>query len=309
MLDCYSLVLENYPSVLAISRRRSSACRKCFLVTIAIAAFLFACAPDLQKHALAPAAVTAPTQGRQFDQTVHNEVPVVHVFVALCDNVHQGIVPVAPSLGNGDDPDRNLYWGAAFGIKSFFSKQKNWSVIAIVPNPRSGVLERVIFRHGSGAFMVADAYQGAQIKQTTFDFLNASAGGAGETIRFSDKGKDHSLNIGGESNLLVYIGHDGLMDFSLSSFPKQKDSRPREAIILACASKGYFKKPLHESGASPLLWTTNLMAPEAYTLGAALEAWIVKDSAEEVRDRAAAAYDKYQHCGKKAALALFSTGW
>ena len=38
---------------------------------------------------------------------------LVHVFVALADNAHQGIVPVPAALGNGDDAAQNLYWGAA----------------------------------------------------------------------------------------------------------------------------------------------------------------------------------------------------
>jgi hypothetical protein len=42
---------------------------------------------------------------------------VVHVFVALADNQHQGIVPVPAKLGNGDSPLTNLYWGATFGVK------------------------------------------------------------------------------------------------------------------------------------------------------------------------------------------------
>jgi len=45
---------------------------------------------------------------------------VAHVFVALADNQHQGIVPVPAVLGNGSDPQRNLYWGAAYGFKTFF---------------------------------------------------------------------------------------------------------------------------------------------------------------------------------------------
>lgn len=32
------------------------------------------------------------------------EVRTIHVFVALCDNEHQGIVPVPEIFGNGDDP-------------------------------------------------------------------------------------------------------------------------------------------------------------------------------------------------------------
>jgi hypothetical protein len=38
---------------------------------------------------------------------------IVHVFVALCDNDHQGIVKVPPKIGNGNgfDGSRSLYIG------------------------------------------------------------------------------------------------------------------------------------------------------------------------------------------------------
>ena len=51
------------------------------------------------------------------------------------------------------------------------------------------------------------------------------------------------------------------------------------------------------------------MAPEAYTLLAALTGWIAGESDRAIRDRAAAAYDKYQKCGARAASRLFATGW
>jgi hypothetical protein len=35
----------------------------------------------------------------------------VRVYVALCDNESQGIVPVPAKIGNCNDPDQNLYWG------------------------------------------------------------------------------------------------------------------------------------------------------------------------------------------------------
>jgi hypothetical protein len=44
---------------------------------------------------------------------------VIHVLVALCDNIHQGIVPVPEKIGNGQDPRNNLYWGCEFGVKTF----------------------------------------------------------------------------------------------------------------------------------------------------------------------------------------------
>jgi hypothetical protein len=51
------------------------------------------------------------------------------------------------------------------------------------------------------------------------------------------------------------------------------------------------------------------MAPEAYTLKAALNGWVNQESNEKIRERAAAAYHKYQKCGMKGAKALLVTGW
>ena len=51
------------------------------------------------------------------------------------------------------------------------------------------------------------------------------------------------------------------------------------------------------------------MAPEAYTLKSALEGWIEGESNEQVRQRAAIIYDKYQKCGLRGARRLFATGW
>src|SRR5215203_6417081 len=52
---------------------------------------------------------------------------VVHVTVALCDNATQGIVPVPPAIGDGNDPRTNLYWGASYGVKSQLKREK-WTV-------------------------------------------------------------------------------------------------------------------------------------------------------------------------------------
>jgi hypothetical protein len=242
-----------------------------------------------------------------------NSVQVIHVFVALCDNVNQGIVPVAPSLGNGDDAQRNLYWGAAFGVKTFFDKSKDWQPVAI--NSSSGksssvVLDRVAYKHRkANAFLIAEAYRGSYIRQAIEDFFAAAAGRPGESLIISADGKQSELHLGGSANLIAYAGHDGLMDFQLTSVPKKNDDEQREAVILACASKSYFADALRRTGAKPLLWTTNLMAPEAYILSAAIDGWLNHQTDEEIRMLAAKAYDQYQHCGTKSANALFATGW
>jgi hypothetical protein len=235
-----------------------------------------------------------------------NSSPVIHVFVALADNVNQGIVPVSATLGNGDNAATNLYWGAAFGIKTFFSRSKDWELVSVTRNPSETILERCIFKHRRTAqHMIADAYRGKEISQTTIDFLEAAAGKPGEKLNAGNV----EFHTGGSADLVAYIGHNGLMDFNLNSHPQRRDERERRAIILACASKSFFSTALKETGATPLLWTTNLMAPEAYVLSAAIDGWIKKENDEQIRLRAAEAYNKYQNCGIRGARALFATGW
>ena len=231
---------------------------------------------------------------------------VIHVLVALCDNKFQGIVPVPEKIGNGDDPANNLYWGAAYGVKTFFLKSPDWTFVTKSAKPKPGVLERYVFKHKSKpVYLIADAYRGRDIKKSTYDFLQFAAGRDGETVQIPS-GK---LDGGGGANLLAYVGHNGLMDFSMPVPGRGATERSRSAMILACASKPYFQGPLRPTGAQPVLWTTNLMAPEAYVLKAALDGWVLGEDEEKIRKRAATAYNKYQKCGMKAALNLFATGW
>jgi hypothetical protein len=280
-------------------------------ILILLIAFLTACTPGARQDlAIPPIASLVPPLVKV--TAARNSVPVIHVFVALCDNIHQGIVPVSAALGNGDDSQRNLYWGAAFGVKTFFSKNKDWQEIDCRPGPYDGqfVVERCVFRRRDrAAFLVADAYRGSEIQRATVNFLQAAAGEPGETVEISVNGRRESLHLNGSANLVAYVGHDGLMDFRLSSVPRKRDSETRDAIILACASKGYFADALRAGGARPLLWTTNLMAPEAYILAAALDGWLKKETDEQIRLRAARAYNQYQHCGERSASNLFATGW
>lgn len=236
---------------------------------------------------------------------------VIHVFVALADNAHQGIVPVSRALGNGDDPAHNLYWGAAFGVRTFFRSSPDWRESWHVQNPYRAVLERSVFEHRTqNAVIVADAYRGSEIKQAVTDFLSAAAGirlHVGEGKVCASDGMVICPPEDGE--VVAYVGHDGLMDFQLPMDFADATGPSRSAIVLACASRAFFKDLLKKSGATPLLWTNGLMAPEAYTLKAAVDGWIAGQSKEEIRKRAAAAYAKYQKCSEAAATRLFSSDW
>jgi hypothetical protein len=244
------------------------------------------------------------------------DVPrVVHVFVALADNQNQGIVPVPAALGNGLDAERNLYWGSAYGVKTFFRRALEWKLLSSGQRPKPAILERCVFKHRTeNVYLVADAYRGAEIRQAILDFLDAAAGASSEPLNIVENSRSVSLHAAGAANLVAYVGHEGLMDFQLprlagQKLAGQKNDQHRDSIILACLSKSYFRSPLRRTGAYPLLWTTGLMAPEAYTLKSALDGWIAGDENEKIRNRAAAAYAKYQKCSLQAAHRLLTTGW
>lgn len=237
---------------------------------------------------------------------IKNEARVIHVLVALCDNKNQGIVPVPAAIGNGEDAQKNLYWGAAYGVKTFFGKSANWTKIAEIDNPKENILQRIVFKHKrENVYFVADAYQGSKMRETIDDFFAAASGAKLENIKINDL----TVQILGSANVIAFVGHNGLMDFDLKTEPQKKDEEPREAIILACASRNYFSAPLKKTSATPLVWTTNLMAPEAYILHDALEGWVKNESAQQIRIRAAAAYAKYQKISQRSAENLLVTGW
>lgn len=234
------------------------------------------------------------------------KLKTIHVFVALCDNVNQGIVPVPSKLGNGQDLKNNLYWGAMYGVKSYFKRSKDWTLVSTKTYVSSFVLEQLLFKHNtSNTYLLADAYDGKYIKQTTVDFLEATAGRNTKAIKHNGI----VLNFGGASNLQAYIGHDGLMEFNVEGKFSPINKKKRDAIILACVSKDYFKPYFEETKTNPLVWTTGLMAPEAYTLKWAIDGWVLNETDAQIRERAAQAYNHYQKCGIRGARNLLVTGY
>ena len=237
--------------------------------------------------------------------TFDSNIQTIHVFVALCDNKYQGIIPVPARIGNGQDLNHNLYWGCSGGIRSYFQNSKDW-ILQKRYFLDSIRLERIVFKNRSeNCYLVADAYNGRYIRNCTVDFLRSASGQQKDTIQLNGK----VLGINGNSKALAYIGHDGLMDFRLDEKFINTDSKTRDVFILACISKRFFSRYVINAKANPLLWSTGLMAPEAYTLHDALEGYVKKESPENIRSRAAKAYSRYQKCGEKAARNLLVSGY
>ncbi len=234
------------------------------------------------------------------------EPRVIQVFVPLCDNDHQGIVPVNSSLGNGLNLRTNLYWGAGYGVYTHFKRSSDWQKQSDTVYPKTNtVLQRVCFKHAtSNTYLVMDAYRGDRMVACLTDYFHTLSGERIDSVNHS-KG---ILKLGSNVDLVVFNGHNGLMD-ELVEAPYNQDSIPKDAVAIACASHYYFAPKLQRAGGYPLLLTTNLLAPEAYVLHAVLDAWILDKSPREIRKAAGLGYHNVQKCGLRGATNLFRTGW
>ena len=210
----------------------------------------------------------------------------VRVFVALCDNKTQGIVPVGAKIGNGDDPDANLYWGCSDGFGSFFRHSSRWKVIASDKDISETILRRLTLRHEDGDInLVAEAYRGSQIRQCLKDFEEAASSNKFDVVAF--------------------IGHNGLMDFNLE-VPKKTQGNDTETIVLCCVSDEYFRNRLIAVGCRPILMTQQLMYPGSFILHAAIEKWRSGANPTDIRAAAASAYARNQKISVRAATGVFA---
>lgn len=221
--------------------------------------------------------------------TVFAAGKTIGVFVALADNASQGIAPVPAAIGNGDDPEQNLYWGTEEGLKGLFDRSKQWRLVEKSDSPADpDVLRARTYRHErTGAILTAKAYRGAAIKRCIQDFESAIQAGT--------------------YDLVVFIGHNGLMDFALpnASAPGRPTKTP-DCIVLCCKSEDYFKARIESAGGRPVLLTTQLMYPGAFILSAAAERWLDGKSRSAIREAAGIAYANNQKLSKKAGTGVFA---
>jgi len=256
----------------------------------------------------AGAAETDPAAQRIIRDLAAGEPLVAHVVVALADNEHQGIVRVPQSLGDGDRPQSNLYWGAMYGVKGFLRRSPDWQAVPLPASGDARILERVLFRRTIArdgkdvtVYLLADAWGGRHIAASIARFLEMTRGQHAETIRIDGR----EIAAGGAAHLIAYAGHNGLMDFPVPELAASTASQPpRVAVVLACYSDEYFSA-LVRPHAAPLVTTASLMAPEAYVLDAIVAGWFGGSTPAGVTEAAAQAYARYQKISERAGRRIF----
>jgi hypothetical protein len=210
----------------------------------------------------------------------------VALYVALCDNASQGIIPVSARIGDGNNPAANLYWGCSDGFAGCFKASKLWKLQRQEKPDDPRILERLIYRDAAGDVEItAEAWQGSEIAACLKAFEAAL--------------------VSGKHDLCAYIGHNVLMDGAIAP-PAAKASQPCDAIVLCCRSQVYFQDRLEKLGVKPVLLTSQLMYPGSFLLRDCLPLWVKGKSTAVIRDQAAASYARNQGISKKAASGVFA---
>ncbi|MBE8363986.1 hypothetical protein [Leptospira borgpetersenii] len=216
----------------------------------------------------------------------------IEVFVPLCDGTQ--LACGKGKAGNVRSLEGNLYWGAAYGVESFFKKASGYKVVERKDEPSgSSVLRRLRVERtpGKGEQKVSilfHAYAGDKIDDALSDFLNASAGNS-------------------KSDLIIWAGHDRLMD-RLPPNWKRSSRSPKPTAVLACESEKYFGPVLRSIGSTSIVLTRTFMAPEAYLIQALVDTSAksgVKNK-RAIRSALVDSYAKYQRISKRAAGTVFS---
>ncbi len=242
-------------------------------------------------------------------KTTTNIPLIVHLYVPLCDNENQGIVPTSESLGNGLDLKRNLYWATSKGVKRYYKELPDWKFISSQKDIDGNVLERVVFtknyNNKTTVYLIADAYRGDRMKVCLENFFNALSGNRlDSTVINGDM-----IHIGKDADLSIFNGHNGLMDDTPSILPPKPHS-PKDAVAIACVSGEYFKGYYEYVSAFPLVNTNHLLYPGAFISEGIINEWALLKSAKDCKIAAGKSYYKNKpKSGPNGSQNLFNYGW
>ncbi len=251
---------------------------------------------------------------QNLNKKISQNIPlVVHVFVPLCDNEHQGIVPTTASLGNGFSLRSNLYWATSTGMKRYFKEKKTWTLLQSTKNiyHDSTVLERVVFKrtypNKAVVYLVADAYRGDKMLATLNDFFRAMSNNYTSTIALPD----HTISIHGGADLVVFNGHNGLLDFpegTPTTFYNTTNSQ-KDMVAIACFANEYFETEARQAQAYPIVRAKSTLHPGAFIISAIIDDWAMLKPVEQMRLSAGKAYCDVHDCSIKTSKNLFYKGW
>ncbi|MCA9676834.1 MAG: hypothetical protein KC464_17500 [Myxococcales bacterium] len=249
---------------------------------------------------------------------------VVQVHVPLCDN---DILRCGNrKLGDGDNPDTNLYWGTTAGFGRWFTRKgSGWTRVLDGDGDTVGdpdVLDVLVFRRtvtaskawrAAGAprrfdvYVVAEAWRGEAIDRALDTWADDLYGGTARTITLAD---GTALAAGGTARIVAYVGHNRLMDLDAYAWPTADDAGARAsrkgAVAIACHTDAYMHDEVPAADRVPLLFTRDFLFASAPPLEGAVVAFATGGDYRAIRKAAAVAYAKPEHKSVKRVQGAFT---
>ncbi|HEU0030534.1 MAG TPA: hypothetical protein VFQ53_07875 [Kofleriaceae bacterium] len=244
---------------------------------------------------------------RVVDDLAHGKPLVVEIHVPLCDN---SIIACGNAkLGDGDNPDTNLYWWTTPGFGSWFARKgTGWKrvlkqrgeatgdkdVVAVEVYRRSITAPAAWQQRGVGKtfplVLVIHGWRGKAIDRALAAYAADLSDGPARTVTLDDGSK---IAAGGAAQLVAWVGHNRLMDLDDYAWPKPP-ARPIGMLAIACATAPYMEADVAGSSRVPLLMTRDLLFANAAPLEATVLAFVTGGGYARMRADATAAYAKVQ---------------
>lgn len=232
---------------------------------------------------------------------------VVEVHVPLCDS---SIIACGNAkLGDGDNPETNLYWSTTPGFGEWFARRgSGWKRVLKQSGKDTGdadVLAIHVYRRTMTApaawrkagapktyelDIVVHGWRGKAIDRALAAYAADVSGKGTREITLADHTK---LVAGGAAQLVAFVGHNRLMDLDTFEWPAAGASA-KGTIAIACDTAPYMKREVPAATRVPLLMTNDLLFANAAPLEAAVLAFATGGGYAQIRTDATTAYADVQ---------------
>jgi hypothetical protein len=232
--------------------------------------------------------------GRPLVVQIH--APLCEASILRCGNAR---------LGDGDNPASNLYWSTTPGFGAWFKRRGGgWKKLvdqAAGDTYDPDVLAQVVYRRTirtprawreRGAperyplYLVVAGWRGSAIDRALAAYARELSGQGARTIALGD---GTTIDAGGAAQLVVYSGHNRLMDVDHFDWPAPAE-RPIGTIAIACLTQDYMADDVPAPTRVPLLMTRDFLFANAAPVEGAVLAFARGGDYRAIRRAAAAAY-------------------
>ena len=232
---------------------------------------------------------------------------VAEVHVPLCDS---SIIPCGNAkLGDGNNPDTNLYWSTTPGFGAWFSRRGggwkrvlhqrgeatgNDDVVAVDVYRRTMAAPASWRKRGAPARfeldLVIHGWRGKSIDKALAAYAADVSNGPARTLVLAD---NTTLAAGGAAQLVAWVGHNRLMDLEPFAWPEPAKAA-KGTIAIACHTAAYMEADVPAATRVPLLMTRDFLFANAAPLEATVLAFAGGGTYAKMRIAAAQAYAKVQ---------------